>query len=124
MAIVVGWFSASKTSNLFRSYIAMLLATIYFATLIFYVEESKLNPLVHDYWDALWWATMDVTTVGSDIYAVTAIGKFLSVVLAAVGMMMFPIFTVYITSLVQKASQSKQEIETEKTNDADTTDKM
>ena len=50
---------------------------------------------------------MDVTTVGSNIYAVTSIGKILSVILAALGMMMFPIFTVYITSIVQEANKKK-----------------
>ena len=51
---------------------------------------------------------MDVTTVGSNIYAVTATGKILSVVLAALGMMMFPIFTVYVTNLVQRTTQQKE----------------
>jgi len=31
------------------------------------------------------------------------------VVLAALGMMMFPIFTVYVTSLVQQANKRKEE---------------
>ena len=52
---------------------------------------------------------MDVTTVGSNIIAVTVTGRVLSVLLAALGMMMFPIFTVYVTSLVQKRNQEKQE---------------
>lgn len=39
--------------------------------------------MVTDYWSAFWWAFMDVTTVGSNIYAVTPTGKILSVVLAA-----------------------------------------
>ena len=63
--------------------------------------------MVNRYTDALWWAFMDVTTVGSNIYAVTATGKTLSVVLAALGMMMFPIFTVYVTHLVQQTSRHK-----------------
>ena len=76
---------------------------------IFFVLEHKVNPMVTDYWSALWWAFMDVTTVGSNIYAVTPTGKILSVVLAALGMMMFPIFTVYVTSLVQQANKRKEE---------------
>ena len=68
-----------------------------------------VNPLVNGYGDALWWAFMDVTTVGSNIYAVTATGKILSVVLAALGMMMFPIFTVYVTSLLQKFNAQDKE---------------
>lgn len=109
LAIVVGWLTNNRASSLFVSYITMLMATVYFSSLIFFVQEHKVNDMVHQYDDALWWAFMDVTTVGSNIYAVTPTGKVLSVVLAALGMMMFPIFTVYVTSLVQKANQKKQQ---------------
>lgn len=88
----------------------MLLATVYFSSLIFFVIEHKVNPQVTGYDDALWWAFMDVTTVGSNIYAVTPTGRILSVLLAALGMMMFPIFTVYVTSLVQNANKRKNEL--------------
>lgn len=96
------------------------MATVYFASLIFFVLEHKVNPMVTDYWSALWWAFMDVTTVGSNIYAVTPTGKILSVVLAALGMMMFPIFTVYVTSLVQQANKRKQEYYEKQNANADT----
>lgn len=71
--------------------------------------EQKVNPEVKDYNDALWWAFMDVTTVGSNIIAITPTGRILSVLLAALGMMMFPIFTVYVTSLVQSANKKKED---------------
>lgn len=71
LAIVVGWLSYNKASSLFTSYLTMLLATVYFSSLIFFVLEHKVNPLVPNYGEALWWAFMDVTTVGSNIYAVT-----------------------------------------------------
>ena len=71
--------------------------------------EHGTNPLVTGYGDALWWAFMDVTTVGSNIIAVTATGRVLSVLLAALGMMMFPIFTVYVTSLVERRNKEKQD---------------
>ena len=45
---------------------------------------------------------MDATTIGSYIYPVTVAGKILAVLLAALGMMMFPLFTVYITNWVQR----------------------
>ena len=47
-----------------------------------------------------WWACMDMTTVGCDIVAVTPIGKIISFILAAAGIMMLPIFTVYITDRI------------------------
>ncbi len=53
LAIVVGWLSGSKASGLFTSYITMLMATVYFASLIFFVLEHKVNPMVTDYWSAL-----------------------------------------------------------------------
>lgn len=109
LAIVVGWLTTNRASGLFMSYLTMLMATVYFSSLIFFVLEQKVNPMVHQYSDALWWAFMDVTTVGSNIYAMTPTGKILSVILAALGMMMFPIFTVYVTSLVQNANKKKVE---------------
>lgn len=109
LAIVVGWLTYNRASSLFVSYLTMLLATVYFASLAFFVMEHKVNPLVNGYGDALWWAFMDVTTVGSNIIAVTVTGRVLSVLLAALGMMMFPIFTVYVTSLIQKKNKEKEE---------------
>lgn len=109
LAIVVGWLTYNKASGLFVTYLMTLLATVYFSSLAFYVMEHGVNTLVTGYGDALWWAFMDVTTVGSNIIAVTVTGRVLSVILAALGMMMFPIFTVYVTSLVQKRNKRKEE---------------
>lgn len=66
---------------------------------MFYAVEKGVNSQVTNYWDALWWACMDVTTVGSNIYGVTFLGQLLAAVLAGAGMMMFPIFTAYITNV-------------------------
>ncbi len=107
LAIVVDWVAHNRVSTLFFTYLVLLLATVYFSSLLFLEWERPANPLVAHYADALWWAFMDVTTVGSNIYATTAVGKILSVVLAALGMMMFPIFTVYITDWVRNASRRK-----------------
>lgn len=100
--IITSWLTNNKATSLFFTYLIMLLALIYFCTLLFYTVEKGVNPSVTTIQDAMWWAFMDVTTVGSNIYAVTTAGKIMSVLLAAVGMMMFPIFTVYITDKVAK----------------------
>lgn len=47
---------------------------------------------------------MNVTTVGAEIFAVTTIGKVVTVLLPSLGMMMFPIFTVYV---VQQFTRNK-----------------
>ena len=105
MAIVVGWFTSNKATGLFFTYIITLFSTVYFASLTFFLFEHGVNPLVTKYKDAIWWAAMDVTTVGCNIVAVTGVGRVLSVLLAALGMMMFPIFTVYVTNLLTKRNQ-------------------
>lgn len=107
LAIIAGWFTKNKITGLFVAYLMILLISIYFGSLAFYYSEFNLNPLVKGYSDAIWWAFMDATTVGSNIIAVTPLGKVLSVMLAAVGMMMFPIFTVYITTLVERKNKEQ-----------------
>lgn len=108
MALVVGWFTSNKATGLFLSYLITLLSTVYFASITFFLFEFKVNPLVKDYSDALWWAMMDMTTVGSNIVAITGVGRVLSVLLAALGMMMFPIFTVYITNLITRTHKDSK----------------
>jgi len=104
--LLVGWFCKNKAKSLFISYLTILLACIYFSSLIFYTVEHDVNKSVHSYGDAFWWAWMNVTTVGSNIFAITTIGKIISVILPILGMLMFPIFTVYITSIVQKSNRN------------------
>ena len=80
------------------------------------VEEAilQMNLLGHsffvfrntDFGDAIWWASMNLTTVGANIFAVTAIGKILTVLLPTLGMMMFPIFTVYVTQIYTRNRKS------------------
>lgn len=109
LAIVVNWFTYNKATGLFFTYIILLMSLVYFSSLTFYLFEYGVNPLVTKYTDALWWATMDVTTVGCNITAVTGVGRVLSVMLAALGMMLFPIFTVYVTNMVTLRNKESQE---------------
>lgn len=102
LTIVLGVLSTDKISSLFTAYLGLLIATVYFASLLFFIEEHYVNPGVTTYWSALWWSFMDVTTVGCNINAITPTGKVLAVILAAEGLIMFPIFTVYITNALTK----------------------
>ena len=100
LVMITEWFTRRSATTLMVSYLSILAAVTYFTSLIFFVAERGVNPAVQTYWDALWWAGMDLTTVGSEITAVTTVGKILSVFLASAGVMMLPIFTVYITDRV------------------------
>ncbi|MEG2756485.1 MAG: ion channel, partial [Mucinivorans sp.] len=73
----------------------------YLSALVFYDYEVLVNPQLHGFGNALWWAWMNITTVGAAIDPVTTIGKVICVLLPILGMMMFPIFTSYILSFYQ-----------------------
>lgn len=96
------------TTALFVSYILLLFSVIYFNSLIFFIFERAVNVQVKTYTDALWWAAMTVTTVGSNIIPITGVGKIVTTVLAATGMTAFPIFTAYLTAIINKISQSEK----------------
>ncbi|MCM1482861.1 MAG: ion transporter [Muribaculaceae bacterium] len=100
-SMVVGYVSSNRITGIFFSYIVVMLAFVYFGSLIFWVREQGLNPELPDYGAALWWACSQATTVGCTIYPVSAAGKIIAAVLAVLGTTMFPLFTVYITNVVQ-----------------------
>ena len=62
-----------------------------------------MNPHVTDYWEAFLWCSLQTTTLGSAIAPVTVVGKIISVVLSFMGVIMYPLFTVYLSSLILKS---------------------
>ncbi len=108
LAMVVGYFSSNRAMSLLASYAAILLSIIYFASLIFYQQEKSINSDVTDYWLALWWACMNVTTIGCYISPMSIAGKICAVVLAGMGMLMLPLFTVFITTKVKDYNERRR----------------
>ncbi len=88
-------------SGLLITYIVVLFSFIYYCSLIFYVLEVNVNPMLHSFWDSLWYSCMTATTAGCNISAMTTVGKIISVLLALAGMMLLPVFTVYLTNLIR-----------------------
>ncbi len=110
LVLIVMIIVQRNTTALFISYIILLTAIIYFITLIFFIAERGLNPEVKVYSDSLWWAAMTVTTLGSTIQPVTVAGKVITTSLAAVGLTIFPIFTAYITTIINQLSQKDKQM--------------
>ncbi len=105
MSIVIGYLSSNAVTSLFMSYLVILLMITYFCSLIFFDMEQPYNPQVKTYWSALWWSFMNMSTVGCDISPVTVPGKIVAVVLPIMGMVIFPLFTVYLTNYVQRKAK-------------------
>ena len=95
------------TAGLLITYIVILFSFIYYSSLIFYVLEANVNPMVHNFWDCLWYSCMTATTAGCSIQAVTMVGKIISVLLSLSGMMLLPVFTVYLTDIIRTGHITK-----------------
>lgn len=106
LTIVFGAFSKNAITSFFMSYLVMLVMIVYFCSLIFYQCEHLVNPQVDSYWTALWWAGMNMGTVGCYINPMTVAGKIVAIVLPIAGMIIFPLFTVYLTDYVKRKSSN------------------
>ena len=100
--ITMRWLISSRATRLLGAYIATVVVASYFGALLFYEYEAPVNNAVKGFGDAMWWAWMNLTTVGAEIFPVTTVGKLICVVLPILGMAMFPVFTVYVTSLYER----------------------
>lgn len=105
--IIAYWLLRDLTAGLLITYIVILSSFIYYCSLIFYVLEINVNPMVHDFWDCLWYSCMTATTAGCNISAITNVGKIISVLLALAGMMLLPVFTVYLTDIIRNGRITK-----------------
>lgn len=109
MSIVIGYLSSDAVTSLFMSYISIMLMITYFCSLIFFQREHGVNPDITGYWSALWWTAMNLTTVGCYINPMTLAGKIIAVILPICGMIMFPLFTVYLTNYVTQSMKKSQQ---------------
>jgi hypothetical protein len=102
MVIVINYVSTSRIMGIFMSYLSIIVLMLYFASMLFYVRESGVNPAITGYGTSVWWCALEFTTIGAPINPVTPTGKVLAAVLSAMGVIMFPLFTVYLSETLRK----------------------
>lgn len=107
LASMWGQMTTSWVNGMFRGYITLLVSTLYILSLLFFVEEYHINPQIQSFWDTLWYAVMQMTTCGSNINPVTPAGKAIGIILSAEGLILFPVFTVYITHAFARTRASQ-----------------
>lgn len=100
LVIVLDYIASNRITGIFVSYVSILLLTTYFAALIFYEREHPVNPHIGSYWNAFIWCSLQTTTLGSPVAPITVAGKIISVILSFMGVIMYPLFTVYIGSII------------------------
>ncbi len=108
LVLVLVFISGNRSIGLFVSYTAILLLIVYFTSLVFYLHESGVSPQVHDYWDALEFMSLQATTLGSDYYAQTTMGKLSVMIASCSGMLMLPVFTAALSHMVSRYVSKNQ----------------
>lgn len=106
LVMVVTYVTKNITTTVFASYVLVLVPVVYMSGLVFYIAEKGLNPPVKNLWYALWWAGMNVTTIGCNINPVTPTGMVLGLLLSLLGIIMFPLFTVYFGDVIRGFSRT------------------
>jgi hypothetical protein len=100
--VIVSWWVNSLRGRMLLTYLFVSACVVYYSSLLFYCYEHGLNPAVGDYADALWWAAMNFTTIGSNIIAASVPGKVLGVLMGFCGMMMLPVFTAFFVGATNR----------------------
>ncbi len=108
LVLVLVFISGNRSIGLFVSYTAILLLIVYFTSLVFYLHESGVSPQVRDYWDALEFMSLQATTLGSDYYAQTTMGKLSVMIASCSGMLMLPVFTAALSHMVSRYVSKNQ----------------
>jgi len=98
-----------KSKELISS-ITVVLTLLIFASALMYNIEHKAQPEVfRSMFDAMWWATATLTTVGyGDIYPITALGKLCSACIAILGIGIVAIPAGILASGFFENSEEKQ----------------
>lgn len=108
LAVVVGYLSKNRITSLFVSYLTVLLASIYFASLIFYSVESPVNDEIDGFSTVIWCACMNVVTLGAPIAPVTVVGKWINVFLGLLGITIMPLLTVYVGNIIKSLPKKNE----------------
>lgn len=85
------FFSARDSFSSLKNLVMLSVVIILMFTMSIYHSEHMINPQIQTIGDALWWTTITTISVGflQDISPVSVEGKFISVVLLLLGMVIF-----------------------------------
>ena len=98
--------STELISSIFVIFILMLISSV-----LMYSVESPVQPEVFkNGFSGLWWAVATFTTVGyGDIYPITSIGRFLSAIIALLGIGLVAVPTGIVTSGFMEANSEEDD---------------
>ena len=102
----------NKTSELLSSVFVIFILMLISSVLMYSVESPAQPDVFRNGFSGLWWAVATFTTVGyGDIYPITNIGRFLSAIIALLGIGLVAVPTGIITSGFMEANEKEDSTE-------------
>lgn len=98
---------ADLSITIFVAFVLLILSS----TLMYYIENDAQPEKFENIGQAMWWSVATLTTVGyGDVYPITGIGKFLSAIIAIIGIGFVALPTGIISSaFVERIRNEKKE---------------
>ena len=100
--------------------LAAVLVVVTSALIMFEIERHAPHPNIHTIGDALWWATVSITTVGyGDLYPTTAAGRVLAAVVLVSGIAIIGIVTASIAATFVRSDEVEEDARDSTSNASD-----
>ena len=105
-------FNRKTPLSTFKNIGLVILFLIILFSISFYQIEKDYNPNINSILDSFWWTTITTITIGflQDISPVTLGGKFFSVLLILLGMILFGTFISTVTDYFIEEEETNKEI--------------
>lgn len=116
---VIGQVFKAKASQLISSVLVVGLLMLISSVLMYHIENPVQPDVFENAFSGLWWAVATFTTVGyGDIFPITAAGRFVSAIIAMLGIGMVAVPTGIISAgfieTMDKVDDTPEELEAEK----------
>jgi len=100
MRIYMGIFRDLKRGHFFSVLIVLIATIILSSSLLYLLESDNSGASIHDFWDALWWAVVSLSTVGyGDTIPVSRLGKMAAMFSIIIGIGLISLLTATISSV-------------------------
>ena len=81
---------------------------LFFGGALYFIERNANNPMIHTYFDALYFSVTVMTTVGlGDVHPITPLGRAVSMVMMIIGSGLFVSFTAVISAAIVEIESQK-----------------
>ncbi len=98
--ILLRWLiRGNSAQRILYAYVLSVSSFTYISALLFYDCEMQINPNINSFGDAMWWASMALTTTELTFIPMTTTARVLSVALPLAGMLMLPVATNFLFSI-------------------------